>query len=83
MEHVTNCPNCNESVESDMKFCIACGTKLGWRITKCGKCRSIVPADNYCEACGEPLDTTAKLIDTDTSWVRNKETVSERMERIP
>ena len=48
-----NCPNCGETINSEMCFCTKCGTKLR---KECQKCKHINNyKSEYCEKCGNKL----------------------------
>ena len=49
-----NCPNCGETIDSEMLFCAKCGAKLK---KECTNCKHINGYKNdYCEKCGSKLD---------------------------
>ncbi len=49
-----NCPNCGETINSEMCFCPKCGTSLK---KECPNCKHINSFGNdYCEQCGTKLD---------------------------
>lgn len=52
------CPNCGETVGSDLPFCAGCGTKLGSG-PSCPGCGEGLHGDEaFCPSCGRELDTT-------------------------
>lgn len=49
-----NCPNCGETISSEMHFCPKCGAKVR---KECPNCKCINNHKNdYCEKCGTKLD---------------------------
>ena len=49
-----NCPNCGETIGSEMYFCTKCGVKIK---KECSNCKHINSyKNNYCEKCGTKLD---------------------------
>ena len=47
------CPNCNEEIEDDSKFCSQCGTKIE---QSCPKCNNVISQDaKFCSNCGYKL----------------------------
>lgn len=49
-----NCPNCGETISSEMLFCSKCGTKVR---KDCSNCKHINNhKSDYCEKCGTKLD---------------------------
>lgn len=52
------CPNCNNEVPENAKFCLECGTKielLGENETLCPACGKKTPKGKFCIECGSPL----------------------------
>lgn len=64
LENVQKCPVCGTPLESDMIFCVGCGTKIEWPDTTpydpqmpetkfCINCGTRIPRDaNFCTKCG-------------------------------
>lgn len=49
-----NCPNCGETISSDMQFCSKCGTKVK---KICSNCKHVNNHKSvYCEKCGTKLN---------------------------
>ena len=49
-----NCPNCGETINSEMIFCSKCGTKVR---KECSVCKHVNDhKSEYCEKCGNKLD---------------------------
>ena len=65
LENVQKCPVCGTILESDMIFCVGCGTKIEWPDTTpydpqmpetkfCIYCGTRIPREaNFCTKCGE------------------------------
>ncbi len=65
LENVQKCPVCGMILESDMIFCVGCGTKIEWPDTTpydpqmpetkfCIYCGTRIPREaNFCTKCGE------------------------------
>lgn len=65
LENVQKCPVCGTILESDMIFCVGCGTKIEWPDTTpydpqmpetkfCIYCGNRIPREaNFCTKCGE------------------------------
>ena len=66
------CPNCNEEIENDSKFCSNCGAKMELH---CPKCNDIIKSnDKFCSNCGYKLTSTDKNVDlkNNTNTFENK-----------
>ncbi|NLB55395.1 MAG: zinc ribbon domain-containing protein [Lentisphaerae bacterium] len=44
------CPNCNATIEPDIKFCNSCGTRIGGLCPECNE--PVIPGASACKSCG-------------------------------
>ncbi len=51
-----NCPDCNQSIPGDSRFCPLCGHHL-LRLACCSNCgKNLTPEAKFCSQCGQPTD---------------------------
>ncbi|EOC99378.1 zinc ribbon domain-containing protein [Caldisalinibacter kiritimatiensis] len=55
------CPNCNEKLVGEVKFCGKCGTNIKDyyenKMTKCAVCGELTPKESkFCMVCGRKMD---------------------------
>ncbi len=58
----TTCPDCNNTISEDARFCPYCGHQQ-LILSRCTHChKNLVPNAKFCSKCGHPVDTKPKQI---------------------